>query len=143
MAGLLAIPVPTFSLGTLGTTLTIMIVKVGAIPSVSARTAFRPTEAMTLLGLNNRHGTPRVVSSSLKFLAGNELSSRFHVLTGNTDKVRITTIGVLGIAPFVVCDVFANAGVVLHLVSENGFEQCFVLGTYKRQHDLIPLAQKS
>ena len=129
--GLLAFPGPSFSLGTRGAAFPIWFVKLGAIPSVSARTAFHPTEAMTLLGLTNRHSTPRCVSSSLKFLSGNELSSRFHLLTGNADKVRITTIGVLGIAPFVVGDVFANAGVVLHLVSENGFEQFFVLGTYK------------
>ena len=141
--GLLAIPFPTFSLGTLGTTLPIRIVKVGAILSVSARTVFHPTEAMAFLGFTNRHGIPRGVPSALKFPAGNELSPRFHELSGNADKVRITPVKMANITPFVVCDVLANAGVVLQLVSENGFEEFFVLGAYKGQQNLIPFVQKS
>ena len=113
---MLAFPGSSFLLGTLGLALPIWVVKVAAFPAVSTRTAFRPTEAMTLFRLTNRHGIPSRVSSSFKLLLGSLLPSRLDELTDNANEVLLTTIWMSNFAPLVVGDVFADAGVVANLV---------------------------
>ena len=113
---MLAFPGSSFLLGTLRLALPIWVVKVAAFPAVSTRTAFHPTEAMTLFRFTNRHRIPRRVSSSLKLLLGSLLPSRLNELTGNANEVLITRIRVSNFAPLVVGDVFADAGVIANLV---------------------------
>ena len=92
------------------------VVKVAAVPAVSTRTAFQPTEAMTLFRFINRHRIPRRVSSSFELPAGSKLPSRLKELTDNANEVRVTTIGMINIAPLLVGNVLANAWVMLNLV---------------------------